>query len=262
MERLRRYTSYATVLLLLFLAGGGYLFYRGFGSALRTSRGTAARTARYTNSLVGVDTYTTKQFLRSKRLEDAYKEAALSHTGEITDTAVVFRELGKGSWAEVNPQTQIPHEAVAPVLDIFEKYDARYSGQSIFEEIGIAPKKDSTGKPFYTISQQNLLMRALYNGTYMGREESESALSRLAETGAKIPSALPATLPFVRISWTKMPDTAGPGDFEHNSCGIGYDISKPFVLCIYAKATSPEALESFFTTIEERTYAELPFLYQ
>ncbi len=250
------------MLLLLFLGAGGYFFYHGFGVALRTSRGVPARTARYTNDLIGVDTYTTKQFLRNKKLEETYEEAAAASGAE--ETAVVFRELSKGSWAEIRPDTRIPEEAVAEVLTIFEKYDARYRGQSIFEEVSKSPKTDSLGKPSYTIGLLNLLMRALYNGTYLGREESESALSRLAHASENMPSSFPPTLPFVSTSWEKSAEPEQTTDlhFERSKCGIGYNASRPFVLCIYAKGTNKESIAHFFQLIEERTYAELPFLYQ
>lgn len=126
-----------------------------------------------------------------------------------------------------------------------------------YNELGLPAPRMKAGEYFVTVVDYASFFRVLYNSTYLGREDSERALSLLATTAFK--NGLVAGVPDnVRVSH-KFGERQWEGSDEQqlHDCGIIYHPVRPYVLCIMTKGKDTERLVEVTKNISKISYDEV-----
>lgn len=133
--------------------------------------------------------------------------------------------------------------------------------QSLLEEtygaLGISDPSGSTEIYKLSAKQYALFFRVLYNGTFLDREMSNRALELLAESEfdlglrAGTPENIKVANKYGVRGFTE-PD--GSHGVELSDCGIVYDPSSPFLLCVMAHGGNAYVLADFIKNIAETVY--------
>ncbi len=132
----------------------------------------------------------------------------------------------------------------------------------IFSDLGIQIIQNLNSP--YTISAKNygLFFRILYNATYLNREMSEKALELLSRANfkdgivASVPQGTPVAHKFGQYGER---DTTSPtGEtWELHDCGIVYNPSRPYLLCVMTRGADLGALKSLIQGISKIAYQEV-----
>lgn len=132
--------------------------------------------------------------------------------------------------------------------------------RELFVDLGIPYPGDPTDG-VYKISprQYSLFFRVLYNGTYLNHEYSERALKLLSEATfdkgltAGLPEGIAVSHKFgERELYTDSGQSLG---YELHDCGIVYDSSNHYFLCVFTSGEDIDALADAIRQVSELTYA-------
>ena len=129
----------------------------------------------------------------------------------------------------------------------------------IYTDLGL-PNPDSTNN--YTISakQYSVLLRVLYNATYLSRNYSEQALKIMSQ--AKYNQGLVAGVPKGTIVAQKfgenVDDSNGNApEITLSNCGIVYQQTHPYILCVMTKGKNAPALAKVIAAISQTVWNEV-----
>ncbi|MFM2330503.1 MAG: hypothetical protein RLZZ26_10 [Candidatus Parcubacteria bacterium] len=139
---------------------------------------------------------------------------------------------------------------------------------SVYSDLGIDPSVLNAYTDNMTVQNYSIFLRALYNATYLSRDDSERALKLLSETDFSqgIESGVPNNVTVAeKFGEVRMTDTAGTllGK-ELNNCGIVYYPSHPYLLCIMTKGRGDDnaGLETVIAGISRMVYEGVQSTYQ
>ncbi len=128
----------------------------------------------------------------------------------------------------------------------------------IYTDLGLPNPNDSDN---YTITpkQYSLLLRILYNATYLSRGYSEKALSIMSR--AKYAQGLAAGVPTGTAVAQKFGENvninAGAADISLSNCGIVYHPTHPYILCVMTKGTDLDALTKTIALISKTAWDQV-----
>jgi beta-lactamase class A len=137
----------------------------------------------------------------------------------------------------------------------------------VFGDLGVDPSVLSKYTDNMSVQAYSMFLRALYNATYLNREDSERALRLLSETDFSegIESGVPnSTLVAEKFGEVKMTDSSGVQlGKEINNCGIVYYPDHPYLLCIMTKGEGNDikGLESVVAGVSRIVYQGMQTLY-
>lgn len=111
----------------------------------------------------------------------------------------------------------------------------------------------------YKISAKSfaLFFRVLYNGTYLNREMSNYALSLLskAEFDLGLRAGTPEDISIAHKFGSRINETVdGSKTVELSDCGIVYEPSSPYLICVMAKGENPYILAEVISEIASAAY--------
>lgn len=126
---------------------------------------------------------------------------------------------------------------------------------NIYTDLGLPSPENQTD---YTISakQYALLLRAIYNGTYLSQQYSEKALSIMSQSTYK--NGIIAGLPSGVVAAQKYGEHVNgiPGNVqsvELHNCGIVYG-KDAYTICVMTKGQSLDKLANIIKNISQMTY--------
>lgn len=133
-----------------------------------------------------------------------------------------------------------------------------------YADLGIPFQENKNIDDFITIKYYGLLMRILYNATYLSPDFSEKALTILAKW-SPIDRGIPEGLPNnVKAAHQFHSHTiAGPSQFpiEADDCGVFYYPSHPYILCATASGRDLSSINALFKEIGRTAQADMESKY-
>ncbi len=126
----------------------------------------------------------------------------------------------------------------------------------IYSDLGIGFKEDKVNKDYISVKQFALLLRVLYNATYLNREFSEKALALLAESnptngvGLGLQNNLKIAHRYRIRSFTEN----GNDLLESHACGIIYYPQHPYLVCLMSIAKNKSDIDNLFREINTAVY--------
>ncbi|MES2203463.1 MAG: serine hydrolase [Patescibacteria group bacterium] len=124
---------------------------------------------------------------------------------------------------------------------------------SIYTDLGIAAPSQNGPVDFMSPKTFALFLRVLYNGTYLSRENSERALSEMAQS-AFLPG-LRAGVPAGTTVAAKFGERlAAHAPTELHDCGIVYLKDSTYMLCVMTRGTDESALATEISSISKLVY--------
>ncbi len=145
------------------------------------------------------------------------------------------------------------NEAASTIL--FENVDN--SGlNEIYSDLGINFKEDKYSDDYISVKQFSILLRVLYNATYLNREFSEKALAVLAESnptngvGLGLQNDLKISQRYRIRSYTENGQTF----LENHACGIIYYPQHPYLVCLMSIAKNKSDIDNLFREINTAVY--------
>ncbi len=140
-----------------------------------------------------------------------------------------------------------------------------HAGQEVLDQtyntLGLKDPYD-TSSGLYKLSAKNyaLFFRALYNGTYLGRRMSNTALQILSESEfvlglrAGTPEGINVAHKYGARGLT---ESNGLKGVELSDCGIVYAPDSPYLLCVMTHGTDPYVLAGVIKNVAETIYKEV-----
>ncbi len=129
----------------------------------------------------------------------------------------------------------------------------------IYSDLGL-PNPDNSAD--YTISakQYTVLLRVLYNATYLSRADSEKALQIMSR--AEYSQGLVAGAPkgtMVAQKFGENVDASNPQapEISLSNCGIVYHPTYPYILCVMTKGTDAESLQKTIAAISQTVWRDV-----
>ncbi len=120
------------------------------------------------------------------------------------------------------------------------------------------PRKNNDG---YTGEQYSYVFRALYNGTYLSRDQSEKVLELLSRTNFTqgiVAGVEPDTMVAHKFGVRTVTKGLDEIDYrELHDCGIVYYPEKPYFICIMTRGQDFPVLESFIKDISNLVWEEV-----
>src|SRR6185312_8614891 len=95
----------------------------------------------------------------------------------------------------------------------------------LYSNLGVAYNGDDTVSDYMTVSGSSLFMRVLYNATYLSRDDSEKALSLMAQTDftdgieSGVPNGITVAQKFGEANVAQGSTVVG---HEFHNCGVVY----------------------------------------
>ncbi len=136
----------------------------------------------------------------------------------------------------------------------------------VYNDLGLRLPKESNAD-FINVGTYANFFRVLYNGTYLDWDQSEKAMSLLAEHDfpqgiqAGVPAQIAVAQKFGEIDLSGNPDTPPEKVKELHDCGLVYYPNHPFILCIMTKGTNFEKLANVIQNIASTAYTSFAKLY-
>lgn len=210
-------------------------------------------------------------YLKESEVDPSILKKKLKYEPEFAE----FLEKGEQTYA---PSKTIEPEKEYTVEELIQyslEYSDNRSSEVLFLNIDnekiIQVMKDldiySSFKSPYdllTVKDYSVLLRILYNATYLSRENSEWLLSTLAKAdfdvgiSAAIPEEIPVANKFGEkgyIIFDPDPNHIGNESYlQLHDCGIIYEPNTPYILCIMTKGHFFSELEKVLSGISEIVY--------
>ena len=144
-----------------------------------------------------------------------------------------------------------------PLSILFSYLQQFYPDEDVFSEtlaaMGVA-KSEGTEEDFLTVKRYASFYRALYNASFLSKETSERALHllTLTESPQGIDDGVPSG---IRVAH-KFGIREREGSVQHHDCGIVYEPSNPYLLCIMTRGSNAASLASVIQEISRMVYTE------
>ena len=156
------------------------------------------------------------------------------------------------------------NDALQTLIENFDPQTTT-SRSEIFSDLRISSPLTDDADYDMTVDQYSMVLRVLYNSTYLNRTLSEKALSPLAEAAFRkgIVSGVPTGVSVAhKFGITTAPaGTTTPSRAELHDCGIVYYPGHPYPLCVMTAGGTFPALTSVLKQVSETAYAEQKKLY-
>ena len=132
---------------------------------------------------------------------------------------------------------------------------------NLFTILKLPLPKDSASPDFISPKSYSVILRTLYNGTYLTHFLSESALGLLTSTkfDGGIVSGIPKGITVAHKfgEYTNIARDQSVVWKELHDCGIVYYPNHPFLLCIMTKGQEFNQLEDVISAISSKAYASV-----
>lgn len=129
--------------------------------------------------------------------------------------------------------------------------------QQVHSDLSIAYPSSSTPDDFITVKSYASIFRVLYNSSYLSRIYSETILSLLTESAYTdgLTGGVPEQIE-VAHKYGVLNNTANKNSQLHD-CGIIYEPSKPYILCVMSKGKDQEKLTLVIQEVSKLVYEEV-----
>ena len=117
------------------------------------------------------------------------------------------------------------------------------------------PVKEDATRDFMTVQEYASFFRILYNASYLGKEMSEKALSILSKSVFE--NGLAAGVPKDTVVAHKFGERVYGGKKQLHDCGIVYNGSKTYLLCIMTRGDDFPAMEEAISYISKMVWDEV-----
>ncbi len=141
---------------------------------------------------------------------------------------------------------------------LFDNID-KNSLDEIYSDLGIEFVETKENSDYISIKDYSLIIRFLYNATYLNRENSEKALELLSETtpGQGIDLGLEKDLIVAHKYRTRTYLDKDRTFVEAHDCGIVYFPNHPYLLCMSSVGENKEAVDNLFKEVGQLTYQDM-----
>lgn len=127
--------------------------------------------------------------------------------------------------------------------------------RQVFQDIGLQKDASDIGSQI-NIVDYGVLLRVLFNASYLNPEYSERALHLLSQTTFK--NGLVGELPGnVTVSHKFGERESDDGTRQLHDCGIVYKTNFPYLVCVMTRGTDIEKLSGVIQDISKEIYAEI-----
>lgn len=156
------------------------------------------------------------------------------------------------------------NDAAAALTDVVDQNDL----DGIYSDLNIPESSNVTASTsdIMTPEQYSILFRALYNATYLSRDDSEKALALMTQTTftqgivAGVPSSTVVSHKYGLASYLT---GLVPDEWELHDCGIIYAPTNPYLLCVMTDGTTSIAAQAkTIADISRVAYQEVENGYQ
>lgn len=201
----------------------------------------------------------------------AYLKEA-EHDSSLMDKKIIFpgtREKDQPDFPPMTPGQVYTIRELINKLIIYSDNDAKdllhdNIGQNvvndIFTDLGLdVPVLDETGDSM-SAKSYSIFFRILYNGTYLSKDMSEYALSILSKSEFKDGIVAPLPLDITvshKFGYRTFPTEQNGVTQELHDCGIVYDTSQPYFLCVMTKGWQPNDLKSTIQEISRMVFKQI-----
>lgn len=126
--------------------------------------------------------------------------------------------------------------------------------KNVMMDMGVNLRTKDLTKDFLSVKEYSSFYRILYNASYLNRKMSEKALEILSRTKFKrgIPNKLPKNISIAHKFGIREFDR--PPTKQLHDCGIVYNPSSPYLLCIMTKGYDFDVLVGIISDISEMVY--------
>ena len=129
----------------------------------------------------------------------------------------------------------------------------------IYTDLGL-PNPDYSSDYVISAKQYSLLLRILYNATYLSREDSEAALKIMSR--AKYSQGLVAGIPTGTAAAQKFGENVDASNpqlpiISLSNCGIIYHPTHPYILCVMTKGSNLQSLGKTISTISQKVWNDV-----
>jgi beta-lactamase class A len=124
--------------------------------------------------------------------------------------------------------------------------------QQLYSDLGVLPAENAQT---ISVKSYSSLFRILYNSRYLTRDDSEKAMSLLASSDFThgIVAGVP---PGIRVAH-KYGVHNLKGDQLFHDCGIIFNTTRPYLLCIMTRGTNIESNIRFIAEVSRRVYEQV-----
>lgn len=185
----------------------------------------------------------------------AYFKASESNPGLLNET-LIFNDVP--TTTEELIRTMILDDDSDAANLLFDNIN-KNSLDEIYSDLGIEFVETKEENDHLSIKDYSLIIRFLYNATYLNRESSEKALKLLSETtpGQGIDTGLEKDLIVAHKYRARTFVDKGKKLTETHDCGIIYFPKHPYLLCIVAVGENKEMIDNLFKEVGQLTYQDM-----
>jgi len=135
-------------------------------------------------------------------------------------------------------------------------YPGKNIYMSILKELGLVNPR-SPSESTFTVKTYSSLFRQLFNGSYLSFENSDKALSLLAQTKFKngLPEGVPQSIEVAHKFGER--EILEVNEKQFHDCGIIYYPGNPYLLCVMTRGKDMEALVKTISEISGMVYKEV-----
>lgn len=140
---------------------------------------------------------------------------------------------------------------------VLDKMMSQQAKETIFTDLGLAVPNFDENTDSMSTKSFSLFFRILYNASYLSGNASEAALTLLTQTDFKngIVDGLPPGTVVAHKYGHRVLTSAQNKIEELHDCGIIYQATSPYTLCIMTKGTNLNNLEAMIKKISQTVYA-------
>lgn len=127
----------------------------------------------------------------------------------------------------------------------------------IYTDLGLPNPSDNPQNFVISAKQYSLLLRVLYNATYLSRSYSEKALKILSQADFKdgIVAGVPnGTVVAQKFGENVDSSNASALEITLSNCGIVYHSTDPYILCVMTKGKDLSVLEKAIVSVSQTTW--------
>jgi len=141
---------------------------------------------------------------------------------------------------------------------LFDNIDQN-SLDEIYSDLGIEFIETKENSDYISLKDYSLIIRFLYNATYLNRENSEKALELLSETtpGLGIDTGLEKDIVVAHKYRTRTFVEKGKELVEIHDCGIVYFPKHPYLLCMFSIGENQDIIDNMFKEVGQLTYQDM-----
>ncbi|MBP9710674.1 MAG: serine hydrolase [Candidatus Pacebacteria bacterium] len=145
--------------------------------------------------------------------------------------------------------------------DILEEHADQKSLDQTYHILGLKdPYESESGLYQLSTKSYALFFRVLYNGTYLGRRMSNTALQILSESEfvLGLRAGTPENIAVAHKYGVRgLTESNGTEGVELSDCGIVYHPDSPYLLCVMTHGTDPYVLAGVIKDVAETVYKEI-----